>query len=107
MTTTPTPLLGDASDVVAATSVSPTSTRGETNASLSQPGLTLVWRVAAAVFGLQFVALLAWSWHLWTRFDLSSDMATFSQAWQQIGTGHLSPYETTFPWYYPHYGYPF
>ena len=34
-------------------------------------------------------------------------MATFSQAWQQIGSGHLSPYETTFPWYYPHYGYPF
>ena len=26
---------------------------------------------------------------------------------EQIGSGHLSPYETTFPWYYPHYGYPF
>jgi hypothetical protein len=107
VTTTPTPLLGNASDSVGAMPRPTTSARGETDASLSQPGLTLVWRAAAAVFGLQFVGLLVWSWHLWTRFDLSSDMATFSQAWQQIGSGHLSPYETTFPWYYPHYGYPF
>jgi hypothetical protein len=60
-----------------------------------------------AVFALQFVALLFWSWHLWTRFDLTNDMATFGQAFSQIGTGHLNPYETTFPHDYPHWGYPF
>ena len=48
-----------------------------------------------------------WSGHLWSRFDETSDMGTFSQAWSQIATGHLNPYETTFPYNYPHYGYPF
>ena len=50
---------------------------------------------------------MVWSRHLWDRFDLTSDFATFSQAWNQIGTGHLNPYESTFAYYYPHYGYPF
>lgn len=79
----------------------------ETDPVLGRAGLTAVWRVAMALFGLQFIGLVAWSWHLWSRFDLSGDMAAFSQAWQQISTGHLSPYETTLAWYYPHYGYPF
>jgi hypothetical protein len=69
--------------------------------------LRTVWYGGAAIFGVQFVALLLWSWHLWTRFDLTNDMATFGQAFSQIGTGHLNPYETTFPYYYPHWGYPF
>jgi hypothetical protein len=58
-------------------------------------------------FAAQFAGLVAWSWHLWTQFDLADDMATFSQAFQQIGSGNLNPYETTFAWNYPHYGYPF
>ena len=69
--------------------------------------LRLVWTIGCVAFGAQFAGLLVWSWHLWTRFDLTSDFGTFSQAWQQIGTGHLDPRETTFAYYYPHYGYPF
>ncbi len=69
--------------------------------------LRRVWLVGAGLFGLQFIALVLWSWHLWTRFALTNDMATFGQAFSQIGTGHLNPYETTFPYYYPHWGYPF
>jgi hypothetical protein len=69
--------------------------------------LRLVWTAGCVAFGLQFVGLVIWSWHLWTRYDLTSDFGTFSQAWQQIGTGHLDPRETTFAYFYPHYGYPF
>lgn len=74
-----------------------------------RPGTRIrtAWYVGCAAFGGQLIALLVWSWHLWTRFDLTADMATFSQAWQQIATGHLNPYETTFAWHYPHWGYPF
>jgi len=69
--------------------------------------LRLVWTIGCMAFAVQAVGLMFWSWHLWTRFDLTSDFGTFSQAWQQIGTGHLNPRETTFAYYYPHYGYPF
>ncbi|MGH9061334.1 MAG: hypothetical protein ACRDZY_17740, partial [Acidimicrobiales bacterium] len=48
-----------------------------------------------------------WSFHLWQRFDLTSDFATFHQAWQQIATGNLNPRLTTFAYNYPRYGYPF
>lgn len=70
-------------------------------------GLRSAWLAGVALFGAQFVGLLAWSWHLWARFDLGADMAAYSQAWQQIATGHLDPYLTTFAYNYPHYGYPF
>lgn len=66
-----------------------------------------VWVAGCALFAVQAAGLLAWSTHLWRRYDLTSDFATFSQAWSQIGTGHLNPYETTFAYNYPHYGYPF
>ena len=66
-----------------------------------------LWRVGCVAFFLQGAGLLLWSWHLWSRFDLTSDFATFSQAWAQIGSGHLNPYESTFAYNYPHYGYPF
>jgi len=74
---------------------------------LADPGLRWVWLAGAVLIGLQLVGLLVWSAHLWSRFDETSDMGTFSQAWSQIATGHLNPYETTFPYNYPHYGYPF
>ena len=51
--------------------------------------------------------LLQHSWYLWDHFDLTADFGQYSQAWQQIATGHLNPYDTTYAWYYPHYGYPF
>ncbi len=71
------------------------------------PALRRAWWAAVVFFAAQSGGLVAWSWHLWTRFDLSSDFATYAQAWSRIGTGHLDPYETLFPWHYPHYGYPF
>jgi hypothetical protein len=66
-----------------------------------------IWTIGVIAFLVQAGGLIAWSRHLYSRFDLTSDFATFSQAWNQIGTGHLDPYDTTFAWYYPHYGYPF
>jgi hypothetical protein len=66
-----------------------------------------LWLAGCAAFTLQAATLITWSRHLWSRFDLTSDFATFSQAWDQIGTGHLNPYESTFAYFYPHYGYSF
>jgi len=70
-------------------------------------GLRIAWLVGLAVFAVQFVLLLLHSWYLWDHFDLTADFAQYSQAWQQIATGHLNPYDTTYAWNYPHYGYPF
>jgi Predicted membrane protein (DUF2079) len=67
----------------------------------------MVWLLGVAVFGVQFVLLVLHSWYLWDHFDLTADFGQYSQAWQQIATGHLNPYDTTYPWFYPHYGYPF
>ena len=69
--------------------------------------LRTLWFVGLVVFGVQFVLLVNHSLYLWNHFDLTSDFGQYSQAWQQIATGHLNPYDTTYPWYYPHYGYPF
>jgi len=66
-----------------------------------------VWRAGQAIFALQFAGLLVLSWHLWHRFDLTSDFATFYQAWSQIASGNLNPHLTIFPYNYPNYGYPF
>jgi len=70
-------------------------------------GLRTAWFIGLAVFGVQFILLLLHSWYLWGHFDLTADFGQYSQAWQQIATGHLNPYDTTYAWYYPHYGYPF
>ena len=69
--------------------------------------LRTAWFVGVAVFAVQFVLLVLHSWYLWDHFDLTADFGQYSQAWQQIATGHLNPYDTTYAWYYPHYGYPF
>jgi Predicted membrane protein (DUF2079) len=69
--------------------------------------LRTAWFIGVAVFAAQFILLLLHSWYLWDHFDLTSDFGQYSQAWQQIATGHLNPYDTTYAWYYPHYGYPF
>jgi Predicted membrane protein (DUF2079) len=70
-------------------------------------GFALVWRIGLALFALQLIGLLIYSVHVWRRFDLTSDFATFQQAWEQIATGHFSPYLSTFAYNYPSYGYPF
>ncbi len=97
-------------------SIAPVATDGASEPEIDDPPpvvtrltgrLRLIWAVGCIVFGIQFVGLVVWSWHLWTRYDLTSDFGTFSQAWQQIGSGHLDPRETTFAYFYPHYGYPF
>ena len=67
----------------------------------------LLWHVGVLVFLIQFVVLILHSAYLWRHFDLTADFGQYSQAWQQIATGHLNPYDTTYPWNYPHYGYPF
>jgi Predicted membrane protein (DUF2079) len=72
-----------------------------------QGGLRTAWLVGVVVIGAQFVLLVLHSWYLWDHFDLTADFGAYSQAWQQIATGHLNPYDTTYAWYYPHYGYPF
>ena len=64
--------------------------------------LRLVWTIGCAAFAMQLVGLLTWSWHLWSRFDLTADFGTFSQAWQQIVNGHCDPHESTFAFNYPH-----
>jgi hypothetical protein len=69
--------------------------------------LRIAWFVGLAVFAIQFIVLVLHSVYLWDHFDLTADFGQYSQAWQQIATGHLDPYDTTYAWYYPHYGYPF
>jgi uncharacterized membrane protein len=69
--------------------------------------LRIAWFLGLAAFGVQFILLVLHSWYLWDHFDLTADFGAYSQAWQQIATGHLNPYDTTYAWYYPHYGYPF
>jgi hypothetical protein len=66
-----------------------------------------LWDIGCALFALQCVGLIVWSRFLWGRFDLTDDFASFSQAWSQIGSGHLDPYQTTFAYNYPHYGFYF
>jgi hypothetical protein len=67
----------------------------------------IAWYVGLAVFLVQFILLVIHSAYLWDHFDLTADFGQYSQAWQQIATGHLNPYDTTYAWNYPHYGYPF
>jgi hypothetical protein len=69
--------------------------------------LRIAWFIGLAVFGVQFILLVQHSWYLWDHFDLTTDFGQYSQAWQQIATGHLNPYDTAYPWNYPHYGYSF
>ncbi len=63
----------------------------------------LGWAVAV----MQAVVFVVWSYHLYARFDLTTDFGIFYQAWHQIAHGDLSPYLTLNPHNYPHYGYPF
>lgn len=69
--------------------------------------MRVAWLVGVAAFVAQFAVLVDHSWYLWSHFDLTGDFAQYSQAWQQIATGHLDPYDTIYAWNYPHFGYPF
>jgi hypothetical protein len=82
------------------------SSRPAASTVLSGP-LRVAWYVGLGAFALQFILLVLHSVYLWDHFDLTADFGQYSQAWQQIATGHLNPYDTTYAWNYPHYGYPF
>src|ERR1700692_2058780 len=45
----------------------------------------------AALFGLQFLVLLALGVFVWHRLTLGQDFAAYAQAFSSIGTGHLNP----------------
>ena len=56
--------------------------------------LRRVRRIGCAVLGLQLAGFLAWSAIQYSRFALTSDFATYNQAWFLIAHGHLVPYDT-------------
>jgi len=85
---------------------SSSSSRPAAGTVLSGP-LRVAWYVGLGAFAVQFILLVLHSVYLWDHFDLTADFGQYSQAWQQIATGHLNPYDTTYAWNYPHYGYPF
>src|SRR3984885_7194545 len=95
--------LGGKAPVVPATPLKASRSSG----TILEGRLRTAWFVGVAVFAVQLVLLVVHSEYLWNHYDLTADFGQYSQAWQQIATGHLSPYDTTYPWNYPHYGYPF
>jgi hypothetical protein len=68
------------------------------------PGSTIVSRGIVrgglAIFIAQFAAFAALSVFRYNRFNLGTDFAIYSQAWTEIGRGHLTPQLTI-------YGFPF
>ena len=56
--------------------------------------MRVFWVVSAAVLGIQLVALLVYTTHLYQRFDVSVDFAHNVQAWYLIGHGYLNPVDT-------------
>ena len=88
------------------TTLAPSSSGPAAGTVLTGP-LRVAWYVGLGVFLVQFILLVVHSAYLWDHFDLTADFGQYSQAWQQIATGHLNPYDTTYAWNYPHYGYPF
>lgn len=63
--------------------------------------------IGVAVCAAQLSVLIAWSYHLWSRFALATDVVYYAQAWHRIGTGHLNPYSSIEPYNYPNYGHAF
>lgn len=57
-------------------------------------GMRRFWVPATVILFVQLVFLVAYSTHLYTRFDVSVDFAHNVQAWYLIGHGHLSPIDT-------------
>jgi len=57
-------------------------------------GLRVARRVSWAVFGLQFLAVAAWSAVLYSRFALTRDATTYLQGLYLISHGTLDPYSS-------------
>jgi len=60
----------------------------------SYAGSRLFIRVALALFGAQFIVLMAFSWVQYQRFTLGIDFASVNQAATEISHGNLNPYST-------------
>jgi uncharacterized membrane protein len=61
---------------------------------LDARGMRRFWIASIAVLAVQLVALIAYSTHLYSRFDLSVDFAHNAQAWYLIGHGTFDPVDT-------------
>ena len=64
------------------------------------PALRRLRRIGLALIGVQFLALCVWSSVLAHRFAMTTDFATYEQAFYLISHGHLNPFSTSL-------GYPF
>ncbi len=66
--------------------------------------LNILWILAGIVSS---VGMIIHSVALFDHFELTPDFSNFYQASYLIAHGHLYPYDTLFPFNYPHYGFPF
>lgn len=57
--------------------------------------MNLVRRVAWLLFGLQLIAMLAFSASIYHHYALTWDFAIYHQAWWLIAHGNLAPFDTT------------
>jgi uncharacterized membrane protein len=63
-------------------------------ASIARDNLTAFWIIVVALLAAQSVGLIAYSYYLFSHFDLAEDFAHNAQAWFLIGHGNLSPLDT-------------
>ena len=61
---------------------------------LDARGMRRFWIASIAVLAVQLAALIVYSNHLYSHFDLSVDFAHNVQAWYLIGHGSLDPVDT-------------
>lgn len=66
--------------------------------------LGVLWVLAGVISA---IGMIAHSASLFSHFELTPDFANFYQATWLIAHGHLYPYDTLFPFNYPHYGFPY
>ncbi|MGC8481444.1 MAG: DUF2079 domain-containing protein, partial [Acidimicrobiales bacterium] len=66
--------------------------------------LGIFWVLAGVI---STVGMITHSASLFSHFELTPDFANFYQATWLIAHGHLYPYDTLFPFNYPHYGFPY
>ncbi len=66
--------------------------------------LNVIW-ILAGIFSAG--GMIIHSSALFNHFELTPDFSNFYQATYLIAHGHYYPYDTLFPFNYPHYGFPF
>jgi uncharacterized membrane protein len=102
--------MSDHPEVVADGPAAPPTWSGRTArwwSALDRHGMRSFWVACALVLGVQLVVLVSYSAFLFHRFDLTDDFATYSQAWWNIGHGHLNPADTiqspVYPFWQSHF----